>query len=244
MSLLSECSDNDFIILVKESFSIAECETKLGYNSYSGSVAQLIKKRIENLQIDTSHFTSQNKHNWSEEVIFEINSGVDQKTLRRYFKDLNCVEYCCAICGQLPIWNNKPLTLILDHINGNNKDQRLENLRWVCPNCNQQLDTTGSKNQAYKKEIIKEEKYCVDCGVVITKNSERCSQCSQLKNASDIKYLNRDELKDLIRNKSFVEIGKMFNISDNAVRKWCDKHHLPRKSSEIKNYSDELWSKI
>jgi len=46
----------------------------------------------------------------------------------------------------LPEWQNKPLTLILDHINGNNKDHRLENLRWVCPNCNQQLETTGFKS--------------------------------------------------------------------------------------------------
>ena len=42
-----------------------------------------------------------------------------------------------------PIWQGKPLTLILDHINGKNNDDRLENLRWVCPNCNRQLPTTG-----------------------------------------------------------------------------------------------------
>ena len=42
-----------------------------------------------------------------------------------------------------PIWQGKPLTLILDHKNGNNRDNRLENLHWVCPNCNQQLPTTG-----------------------------------------------------------------------------------------------------
>lgn len=47
-------------------------------------------------------------------------------------------------------WNGKELTLILDHKNGINNDDRLENLHWVCPNYNQQLDTTGSKNRAYK----------------------------------------------------------------------------------------------
>lgn len=44
-----------------------------------------------------------------------------------------------------------PLIIIgveaLDHINGNNKDNRLENLRWVCPNCDRQLETFGSKNK-------------------------------------------------------------------------------------------------
>ena len=44
----------------------------------------------------------------------------------------------CSICGQQPKWNGKPLIMILDHINGNHRDDRLENLRWVCPNCNYQ----------------------------------------------------------------------------------------------------------
>ena len=48
----------------------------------------------------------------------------------------------------------KPLTLILDHINGHNHDNRLENLRWVCPNCNQQLDTTNGRNVKKLKEQI------------------------------------------------------------------------------------------
>ena len=40
--------------------------------------------------------------------------------------------------------------MILDHINGDNKDDRLENLRWVCPNCNYQLDTTNGKNKKHQ----------------------------------------------------------------------------------------------
>ena len=70
--------------------------------------------------------------------------------MRKYYKRGEYSEYKCNICNLLPVWQGKELTLILDHINGNNKDHRLENLRWVCPNCNQQLETTGSKNKAYK----------------------------------------------------------------------------------------------
>ena len=72
--------------------------------------------------------------------------------MRKYFIKGEYVEHKCSICGQEPEWQGKPLTLILDHINGINNDHSLENLRWVCPNCNQQLDTTGSKNQAYKNK--------------------------------------------------------------------------------------------
>ena len=72
--------------------------------------------------------------------MFVENSTANQTTLRRWYEKEN-IEYKCSICGQLPFWQNKPLTLILDHINGHNHDDRLENLRWVCPNCNQQLET-------------------------------------------------------------------------------------------------------
>lgn len=48
----------------------------------------------------------------------------------------------------------------------------------------------------------------------------------------------------LIKTQSFTSIGKQFNVSDNAVRKWCDKYNLPRTKAEIKNYSDEEWNLI
>ena len=62
--------------------------------------------------------------------VFINNSTADQKTLRRWFLNGNYVEYKCSVCN-LKQWNGKPISLILDHINGNNKDSRLENLRWV-----------------------------------------------------------------------------------------------------------------
>ena len=56
--------------------------------------------------------------------------------------------------------------------------------------------------------------------------------------------VSREELKNLIRNKPFIQIGKQYNVSDNTIRKWCDKLNLPRKVSDIKQYSDEDWTKI
>ena len=54
----------------------------------------------------------------------------------------------------------------------------------------------------------------------------------------------RDELKSLIRSTPFTQIGVKYNVTDNAVRKWCDKFGLPRKVSDIKKYTDEEWEKI
>ena len=67
--------------------------------------------------------------------IFIEDSPVEQATLRRRYLAGNYSEYRCAICGQEPFWNGKELVLTLDHINGHNRDDRIENLRWVCPNC-------------------------------------------------------------------------------------------------------------
>lgn len=55
---------------------------------------------------------------------------------------------------------------------------------------------------------------------------------------------NREKLKELIRTKSFLEIGKMYGVSDNSIRKWCDFENLPRKKTEINKISDEDWELI
>ena len=179
---------------------------------------------------------------YSPKDIFIQNSQICQSTLRRYYLQGNYTSYECSICNQQPIWQNKELTLILDHINGDNTDDRLENLRWVCPNCNQQLETTSGGN---KRRYAK--KYCPDCGVEIHHLSERCKAChlKMRKNQSGATIpITRNELKNLIRTMPFTKIGIQFNVTDNAVRKWCDNYNLPRRVSEIKTYSDADWELV
>lgn len=54
----------------------------------------------------------------------------------------------------------------------------------------------------------------------------------------------REELKKLIRTKTFVEIGKQFNVDSTTIPKWCDGYNLPRRKREINNYTDEEWEKL
>ena len=65
----------------------------------------------------------------------------------------------CAICGQKQEWNNKPLVFILDHIDGNAANNRRDNLRCICPNCDSQLDTYKSKNKNGSRSYYRYHKY-------------------------------------------------------------------------------------
>lgn len=61
----------------------------------------------------------------------------------------------CAICGMKPIWNGKELVFILDHIDGHASNNRRDNLRCICPNCDSQLDTYKSKNKCGERSYYR-----------------------------------------------------------------------------------------
>lgn len=237
-ALIDNYSKEELEQIVQQSFSMKEVIDKLGYSTHSGNNNNTVKDRIEKYQIDISHFNCQTHQERNENNIFIEDSTASQATLRRWYIKGNYTPYICSICGQEPFWKEKPLTLILDHINGKNHDNRLENLRWVCPNCNQQLDTTNGKNH----KILEKKKYCIDCGKEISTKATRCSLCAiKFRTYDTVNDISREELKNLIRTKTFTYIGQQYRVSDNAVRKWCDKYNLPRTKKEINAYSDKEW---
>lgn len=84
---------------------------------------------------------------------------------------------------------------------------------------------------------------CIDCGKEITPGAMRCVNCAN-KAQRSVERPSRENLKDLVRTKSFVEIGKIYGVTDNSIKKWCIAEGIPSKKKDIKTYSDEEWELI
>lgn len=145
--------------IVESSFSWAQVLGKLGL-SYTGGSLKHIRSKAVYFELSTSHFTSQAwNRGLTESTSVSVRNGAeknripDSEVFKKNGHPLNSYkvkqrllksgwENKCQICG-LVEWLGNPIALHLDHINGCDTDNRLENLRILCPNCHQQTDTWG-----------------------------------------------------------------------------------------------------
>ena len=104
------------------------------------------------MNISTNHFKHSgglsSKRYTLEEIFKENSEYTNLGRIKEKILANNLMEYKCSICGNEGEWLGKPLTLQLDHIDGNNKNHSLTNLRFLCPNCHTQTETYGSKSRA------------------------------------------------------------------------------------------------
>jgi hypothetical protein len=150
--------EETLIDVIKKSNSINDALVKLGLRA-AGENNKTLRKFIDLYNIDTSHFKknwetiakiSRNKKIPTNDLLVE-NSNYNRGHLKERLYSEGLKKRICELCGQNEMWNGKKMSLILDHKNGIHNDNRLENLRIVCPNCNGTLSTHCGKNLRNKK---------------------------------------------------------------------------------------------
>lgn len=209
---------------VKRSETIKGVLDILGLRAAGGNYA-VIKKYVKLYGIDTTHFDPY-KNKLSGLALLHAralpiethlveNSNYGRTQLKKRLYDAGLLNRECKLCAQGEIWYGQKMSLILDHINGVHNDNRIENLRIVCPNCAATLDTHAGKNNRGKyKEPKSKIKYI---------------QLSRRKVKERPAY---DFLRNEIKHLGYRGTGKKYGVSDNAIRKW-EKDYLISASSSI-----------
>jgi 5-methylcytosine-specific restriction endonuclease McrA len=233
-SRIWKISNGDFQNLLDSSISYSEILRKLNFDAKTGGAYKTLKARINEGDFDTELFDINRKNHYKTNLrkdkskiddILTINSNYSRTALKKRLIFENIIDYKCSLCSIIDVWNENPISLQLDHINGINNDNRLENLRFLCPNCHSQTD-----NYAGKK--LKTLHRCLDCGKNISKISTRCKCCaSKINGKKQRRYdISKEELTTLIKQYPMTKVGEILGVSDNAVRKRCKKLEIDYKN--------------
>ena len=143
--------------VVRKSCSVQHVMRNLGLKLAGGTHSH-ISKKIRKFEIDTSHFIEQglnagehhkggpDKLHFSAILVYDRRNGLKERTSRLRNALIEAgVPHKCAVCNSDPEWLGKPLTLQIDHANGDNLDNSPENVRFLCPNCHSQTETFNKR---------------------------------------------------------------------------------------------------
>ncbi|MEA2389066.1 MAG: hypothetical protein QOG41_1839, partial [Thermoleophilaceae bacterium] len=159
-------------------------------------------------------------------------SGHSRDGLKRRLYSEGVKKRKCEMCGQGELWRGQRMALILDHVNGKPTDNRLVNLRILCPNCAATLDThCGRKNRPLPMT-----RACKRCGEDFSPNLAEQKYCSRTcgQRASrghgprpHKRKVVRPPYGRLLREiaeSNYAAVGRRYGVSDNAVRKWVKQY--------------------
>lgn len=211
-------------VIVKQSSSFTEILSKLDLKIESGGNFKTLKERLKQDNFDYQHILNNKKlfRGKIQRIPTEqlLVNGKFQSHLKERLLKENIIENKCIKCGLGDAWQNEPISLQLDHINGDSKDNRLENLRILCPNCHSQTETYAGKNSNNVKTIH----YC-ECGNKKYKRAKCCFECKSKKQEKII-WPSNEELQELASKFSLTFIAKKLGVSDVSIAKRIKKFNL------------------
>jgi hypothetical protein len=231
---------------VRQSRSYAETLRRLGMCSTGGNWLTL-KKWIAEWELSTSHFDAhaasiaglRREARPLEEILVE-GSSYNRGTLKRRLYDSQLKQRVCELCGQGESWQGKPMSLILDHANGVSDDNRIENLRIVCPNCAATLETHCGRRNRRSVEPLE----CARCGAEFTPKSRGQRYCSRecgqraprragpRPAERKVQRPPHAQLVVEVRQLGFLGTGRRYGVSDNAIRKWLRQYEREAAARE------------
>ena len=137
---------------VLESNTLSEVAGKVGLSPSSRGTASKLSKRLKELGINTDNFDNWNsKRNKPISKFLTKHSKISHTTLKQRLIKECVIPYKCSCCGNDGVHNGANLVLQLDHINGDNTNNEITNLRFLCPNCHSQTITYGGRNKQCKQ---------------------------------------------------------------------------------------------
>jgi hypothetical protein len=228
-SKIEKYSNKEIICVLSQSKSLREALITFGYCSNGSGGYATIKSQLKkrNIEIPKYHYYGESGKNKNripiESILIENSTYTNRATLKNRLVSEGLLEYKCK-CGNNGHWNGKKLSLQLEHKNGVNNDNRIQNLEFLCPNCHSQSETFGGKNNKCSKKVKKVKKsskhnFC-KCGTIINNESTTCKKCHHI-NLRKLKV--RPDLNELLKYVNeigYVSTGKKYGVSDNTIRKW------------------------